>query len=283
MTSTQTSLRHTRDRPPSYVVAVIEVPRERRSRETASLFAAVSAAETDEERADLYERVVMVNACVARGLARRFAGRGVAVEDLEQVAYLAMTRAARRYDQDRGHDFLQYAAPSISGEIKRYFRDQSWTIRVPRRVQEVQHLIDRAGPDRDQNGRFTVDRLAARLDLPSHDVADALNARGCFQPSSLDLPLGDDGANSLGTLIPDDQDEFAAAEARAMIRPLVARLPATDREIVRMRYVEDQTQQAIGDRLGVSQMQVSRMLARIHRQLSDALLGPQAPTLTQMC
>ncbi|MEJ7833841.1 MAG: sigma-70 family RNA polymerase sigma factor [Nocardioides sp.] len=279
MTSTSSRLRQTVRRPPSYVAAVVEIPRERRSRETADLFAAVALAETDPEREDLYEQVVMVNACVARGLAHRFARRGVAIEDLEQVAYLAMTTAARRYDLTRGHDFLQYAVPTISGQIKRYFRDHGWTIRVPRRIQEVQHLIDRADPDtRDQDGTFSVGRLAARLDLPAREIADALNARGCFQPTSLDLPIGEQGGVVLGDLIEAEEDALAAAEARAMIRPLVARLPETDQAVLRMRYDEDQTQQAIGEQLGVSQIQVSRMLTRIHRELRAALLGTATRT-----
>ena len=132
---------------------------------------------------------MLLNTGVALAVARRYHGRGIDGEDLDQTACLSLVQAVRTFDPKRGHDFMSFAVPTIVGGVKQHFRDLGWTIRVPRRVQEVQLLIDREGlPEADEirYGVHTVDRLAKHLHLTTREVEAALRARGCFSPASID-------------------------------------------------------------------------------------------------
>ncbi|GAA1808115.1 RNA polymerase sigma factor SigF [Nocardioides hankookensis] len=234
-----------------------------RQTQTHRLFDEASSAGPAERRR-MIDEVIVLNLPVARSIAGRYRGRGVAVEDLEQVAYLALVRAANKFEPAKAEDFLSYAVPTIRGEIRRYFRDHGWMVRPPRRVQEVQSLIQSADvvPVEGGGGTTTQD-LAERLGLPLKDVSDALQAQGCFHPSSLDAPAIASGEPLGDLLVDDDVDEFEAAEARALVRTLVTELKPRDRLILYLRFFESRTQQEIGDELGVTQMQVSRLLSRI--------------------
>jgi RNA polymerase sigma-B factor len=227
------------------------------------------------ERRQLVDEVIVANLGVARSVARRFANRGVAVEDLEQVACLALVRAANRFDPAQADDFLAFAVPTIRGEVKRYFRDHGWTVRPVRRVQEVQGILQRAGVT-DTDGRPTNPaEIAARLGLDVDEVREALGAVGCFHPKSLDEPVAADGTQTFAdTLVDDDFQEHEAAEARVMLRALIKDLPSRDRLIVYLRFFEGRTQSEIGAEIGVTQMQVSRLLSRI---LNDMRSRAQAP------
>ena len=146
---------------------------------------------------------------VADSVVSRYRSRGIATEDLQQVAYLALTKAARRFDPSAGHDFLSFCVPTIRGEVRRYFRDKGWMVRPPRRIQELQQRITQAQTDLTTTlGRPpSADELARHLDEEPADVREALDGQGCFTPTSLDRPVGEEGRRLLGELIGEDDDE----------------------------------------------------------------------------
>jgi len=257
--------------------------RERRDR-TASALVASGSARSETRRQELLDHVVRINMGVARSVASRYANRGIEEDDLVQVAYAALTRAARDFDPGRHEDFLSYAVPTIRGELKKHFRDHGWTVRPPRRVQETQARITRAEGELVQKyGRPpTPEETADHLGAEVSDVIEAMSADGCFSPSSLDRPLSNadgNGVATVGDLLGGDDVSHTAAEARVTLAPVVRRLKERDRRILYMRFFEERTQQEIADDIGVTQMQVSRLLTRIMRDLR-AELGSQdsAPT-----
>jgi len=241
-----------------------------------SLTEAATATGTHERQAAL-ARVILANLGVARSLAAQFRDRGMAAEDLEQVAYVALVAAANRFDTSAGGDFLSFAVPTIRGEIRRHFRDFGWTVRPPRRVQEI-HLQVLATKDRlgRERGRVpTVAELAEVLGESPQHVAESLMLDGCYSPTSLDQPLAS-GSGTIGDLIRATEDPHEAAEARAMLAPHVRVLADRDRDILRLRFIDGLTQQEIGERLGVTQTQVSRILSRILSELREALTVPRS-------
>jgi len=257
-------------------------PRSRAERQqrTQELLARVRATDDHRERQRLLEGVVVLNMCVARTIASSFAGRGIARDDLEQVAYVALIRVARNFDPDTETNFLSYAVPTIRGELKKHFRDHGWTVRPPRRIQELQiHAIAERSELTQRLGREpTLAELAEAMGADVESVRAALGADGCFQPTSLDRPVAGEAATSLADLLEGGSDETQqqAAEARVLLAPVVRRLSERDRRILHLRYFQERTQQEIADDLGVSQMQVSRLLTRIIRDIRRGL--PGAPT-----
>jgi RNA polymerase sigma-B factor len=241
--------------------------RERRQSDTNQFLRQAAATTDPAERDRLLDEVVLLNLEVARTMAKRFRNRGVADDDLEQIAYLALVRAARRFDPEKADDFLTFAAPTIRGELKRYFRDYAWAVRPPRRVQEVQAALLSSGLDLG----LGAEELAARLDLPVEDVREGLGARGCFQTRTLDAPLSDHGSVTSLDLLPADDDGLDAVDARLILRTLTLELSARERLILYLRFVEDRTQQEIGDEIGVTQMQVSRLLTGILGRMRERL------------
>ena len=215
------------------------------------------------------EEVVLANLSVARSLAAAHRNKGIPPEDLEQVAFTALVAAARRFHPEDGRDFLAFAVPTIRGELKRHFRDCGWSVRPPRRVQEI-HLRVLATRDRLSKtwGRpVTAAEIAEELGESERHVAEALSLDGCFAPTSLDKPLAS-GRSTLGDLVPEGEtSDQEAAEARVMIGPALRLLGERDRYVVRLRYFEGLTQREIGDELGVTQTQVSRILSRIIEEL----------------
>ncbi|WP_182523718.1 sigma-70 family RNA polymerase sigma factor [Nocardioides dongkuii] len=261
-----------------------ETPDEIRREKTASLLAEAATDTADRDR--LLDEVVVLNLQVAHAVARRFRNRGVPLEDLEQVAACALVRAARKFDVAQERDFLSYAVPTMSGELKRYFRDHGWTVRPPRRIQEIHakvHHLHRTG--RQDGTTMPAAEIATELDVPVTDVLEALEARGCFQPASLDHPVREEGDVTVGDLLTiDDEADRQALEARVMLQPVMRQLSERDRRILHLRFAEDCTQQQIGEELGVTQMQVSRLLNRILGQMRDDLtaehgLGEQVDAL----
>jgi RNA polymerase sigma-B factor len=210
-----------------------------------------------------FEQLVHEHLPLARHHALQYRGRGVELEELVQVANLALVKAARGFDADRGA-FAPYAAATIRGDIKKYFRDHAWSVRPPRRVQELQAAITAATAD--DSGRPDVDELADDLDVEPEDVVEALSARGCFQSESTDRPVGASGLTIGETLACRDADLDLVDEWVSFCR-MCRELTGAERELLSMRFVEDLTQQEIADRLGISQMQVSRRL----RALLDTL------------
>lgn len=218
--------------------------------------------------------LIETNAGVARSMASRYRNRGIDLDDLEQVALLGLTKAAQRFDPEAGHDFLSYAVPTIRGELRRHFRDAGWMVRPPRRVQDLQSRISRAQEDLESElGRSPrPSEVAAYLDVEIDDVVEALTADGCFTPTSLDGPVGD-GSSSLGDLLGFEDRATEAAEARIVLEPLIGLLSARDRQILRMRFVDECTQQEIAETIGLTQAQVSRVLTRILASLRADLNG----------
>jgi RNA polymerase sigma-B factor len=252
-----------------------DLPREVRREVTRQLFERVSGA-TGAERDQLINEIVLVNTSVARAIAKRYAHRGLALEDLEQVAYLALVRAAHKFDGELGEDFLVYAVPTIRGEIKRWFRDHGWTVRPPRSMQELQasvlNVLEQANGE--TGGLPDSAEIAERLGVAETAVDEARTIKGCFAPLSLDAPVDSTGDGAaLGDLLPSGGDDMAQAETRLLLEQALAQLTEREQLIVRLRFVEDLTQGEIGERIGVTQMQVSRLLKRILAELRLLLAG----------
>jgi RNA polymerase sigma-B factor len=244
-----------------------------RSEQTADLLRRVAEEDRPEVRRDLLERVVLLNMGVARSVARRYRSKGIASEDLDQVAYVALVRAADKFDPSLEKDFLTYAIPSIRGEIKKHFRDSGWVVRPPRRIQELQPQVIAAGQELTHLlGRSPrPSEVAQHIGVDVEEVIEALAMDGCFQPTSLDVPVGDGGSSVLGDLLEGADTGLRASEARMLLAPVLRQLGERDRRILYLRFFEGQTQREIGRELGVTQMQVSRLLTRICQTLRQQL------------
>ncbi|GAB2614839.1 SigB/SigF/SigG family RNA polymerase sigma factor [Kribbella endophytica] len=252
--------------------------RAQRDAATRELLRARARCDDDTERQRLLEQAVELNIEIARGIARRFRSRGAEDDDLEQVACLGLMKAANGYDADSDVPFIGYAVPTIRGEVKRYFRDCTWTVRIPRTLQELQGKIARALPELTQElGREpTLQEIATHLRVNLEDIQQAEAARGCFNVLSLDRPVNDDDL-VLGDIVADDEDPYLRQLERVdMLGPVVADLPPRDRRILELRFIENMTQADVGRELGVSQMQVSRLLSRILADLRARLEPVQA-------
>jgi RNA polymerase sigma-B factor len=244
--------------------------------ETKRLLEEAAATTDPEQRTRAIESVVVLNMPLARAIAGRYQNRGVPRDDLEQVAFLALTRAAQEFDPAYARPFHSYAVPCIRGSVKKYFRDQAWSVRPPRRVQELQAQIAGARSELEQTlGRSPrVGEVAAHLGSDLDDVVDALSADGCYAPISLDAPASADGHQSLGDWLPADDADAAAAEARLLLAPAIRRLDERDRRILELRFFQGCTQQEIADRIGVTQMHVSRLLSRALSRIREELEEP---------
>jgi RNA polymerase sigma-B factor len=254
-----------------------------RSRQTAGLFRQLTDDTGAEDRREILQRIVLLNAGVAQALARRYHRRGIDNDDLDQTAYLTLVVAARAFDPGRGHDFLSFAVPTIVGGLKQHFRDHGWTIRVPRRVQEVQLLIERQNlpeVDEPRYGAHTVDRLAVTLDVTPPEVEAALRARGCFRPTSLNEIGARDDLLPSGCVVR-DEDERLAVESRAELGPLLRRLTPREQMVLWLRFGEDRTQRAIAAEVDLTQAQVSRILTRIVGELRAQLTSVPANALAR--
>jgi RNA polymerase sigma-B factor len=227
------------------------------------------------------QEVIELNAPVARSIARQFRGRGEALEDLEQVGYLGLTKAVHGFDPKRGQEFLPYAIPTITGELKRHFRDVAWAVRPPRRIQELQGEISPAIQELVQEyGRQPrPGEIARHLDCDEGDVVEALACGGCFTPSSLDdRGPGGDGY-SVAERLKTSEGGYSRVEAVHMLSHACQSLKPRDRRILYLRFFKDRTQEQIAGELGVTQMQVSRLLSRIMRDLRRELTLPHEPRL----
>jgi RNA polymerase sigma-B factor len=245
-------------------------------RDATATLLALSVDADEERRRVLEDQIVELNMQVAIDVARRYRSRGVAIEDLEQVAYLGLVKAARGFDPERATDFLSYAVPTIRGEVRRYFRDHGWTVRPPRSVQQAQSRITAVESDLCQElGRAPrPSEIAERLDLDLGLVVEALGANGCFSPTSLDA-AATDGDSGIGDRLGDEDASFDSAEARVALKPLLAHLDRRERVMLEMRFFKGATQSEIGAVLGITQMQVSRLLSALLARLRDDL-GPLA-------
>jgi len=245
-----------------------------RARRTDAIVSDLRGTRRDADAQELTRQLIETNVAVARSMASRYRNRGIDLDDLEQVALLGLTKAAQRFDPGAGHDFLSFAVPTIRGELRRHFRDSGWMVRPPRRVQDLQTRI--AGAQEELESRLgrspRPSEIAAHLDEDPDNVVEALAADGCFTPTSLDATVAE-GSSTLGDLLGEEDRALARAEAKMMLEPLMRTLSARDRRIVRLRYFQEQTQQEIANAVGLTQAQVSRVLARILADLRANLLG----------
>ena len=216
-------------------------------------------------REELIERFLPL----ARSIARRYEHSGEPLEDLVQVASMALVKAVDRYDASRGHAFSSYAVPTIAGELKRHFRDRSWTVRPPRDLQELTIKVERASGELWQqlDRAPTVAELAQAVGRDEEQVLDALHARMARGRLSLDGHTGDEDQPALQDRLGSVDAGFAQAESRATLDALLATIAPRDCEVIRLRFEEDMTQAEIGEVLGVSQMQVSRIVRQTLQQL----------------
>ena len=214
----------------------------------------------------LRDDLVEEHAPLAHFLARRFANRGEPVDDLVQVALVGLLKAVERFDPERGLQFSTFATPTILGELKRHFRDRGWAVRVPRRVQELHLQLGRIVANLGQeHGRSpTPGEVAERAGVSEEDVLEAMEAGSLYRLVSLDGPAtrDDDETSELVSCLGDDDGAFEQIEHRAELDDLLGVLPDRERRIVELRFFEGMTQSEIAERVGVSQMHVSRLLAR---------------------
>lgn len=225
-------------------------------------------------RTVLRDELVTGHLQVARNIARRFAHRGEPQDDLEQVATLGLIQAVDRFDPDRGTDFLSYAVPTITGEVRRHFRDHAWAMRVPRRLKDRHVALGAAISELSQRvGRApTATELARHLGMPREEVLEGLEAATAYRSSSLDDMLtGDDAGPALEGVIGEADAELDRVEYRATLAPILERLPERERTILKLRFFGGMTQSQIADRVGLSQMHVSRLLSRTLARLRSEL------------
>ena len=211
---------------------------------------------------------------LARRIARRYAGRGEPVEDLEQSALVGLVKAVNGYDPLRGHEFLAYARPMMVGEVKRHFRDQTWAVRVPRKLQEGRAELSQAVAALSQqlSRPPTVEELAAELRLSEEDLASLREAAAAYNALSLSIPEGPDETRTLADTLGTADEALDAVDDRESLHPLLDALPPRELRLILLRFFGNQTQAEIAAQLGVSQMQVSRLLAATLTRLRASML-----------
>lgn len=243
----------------------------------------MAAGATGTERQRLIDEVVLLHMRLAESIARRYYGRGIERDDLIQVANLGLVNAAQRFDPDMGKDFVSFAVPTITGEVKRYFRDHGWTVRPPRRVQELHAAISAASSEMSQTLGTSPSPadLAAHLGVDIDDVLEASASHECFTVASIDYRGTGGEETPLAETLGDLERGFARAEAVVALAPACRGLRPRDRRILFLRYFRGWTQQEIAQDLGVTQMQVSRLLARILGQLRTQLGVPEPAKITR--
>ncbi len=218
----------------------------------------------DPKRAVVREEIITRCLPLAEHIARRFVGRGEARDDLVQVARLGLLNAIDRFDTSRGTEFVAFAVPTIMGEVRRHFRDSSWAVRVPRRLKELHLSISQASGKLAQRlGRApTPSELATELGLAAEDVWDGLLAGNAYQSVSMDAAYDDEGTLPLAETVGSDDAELENVEYHESLQPLLAGLPERERRVLILRFFGNMTQTQIAERVGISQMHVSRLLAR---------------------
>jgi RNA polymerase sigma-B factor len=219
--------------------------------------------------------LVELNLALVKFAAARFRTRSEPMEDIIQVGTIGLIKAIDRFELTRGVEFPTFAMPTIVGEIKRFFRDTSWSVRVPRRLQELRLDLAKAGDELAQqlDRAPTVCELADRLDLPEHEVIEGMAASNAYTASSLDAqPAEDDPEGALADRIGYEDHDLEGVEYVESLKPLIAGLEPRDRTILSLRFVGNLTQSEIGEELGISQMHVSRLLTRTLSRLRRGLM-----------
>jgi RNA polymerase sigma-B factor len=213
---------------------------------------------------------------LARRLASRYAGKGEPLDDLIQVARLGLVNAAQRFDPDRGLEFTKFAVPTILGELRRHFRDSCWAVRVPRGLQELATRVQTTADElsREQGRSPTVREVASRLEISEDEVLEAIEAGSAYSAASLDAPAAKDDPTgpTLGDRLGSEESMIDLVEAKEAAREALSHLPERERRVLTLRYFGDRTQREIAEELHISQMHVSRLLARTLTLLRDHLV-----------
>ncbi|WP_410567288.1 SigB/SigF/SigG family RNA polymerase sigma factor [Amycolatopsis sp. cmx-4-61] len=266
--------------PPAPPVDSVVVTAPRRSGDyghCAELFAErARLAPDDPRRAHLRNRLIAAYLPVAGNVAARFRGRGESLDDLVQVARTGLIRAVDRFDPGHGSDFLAFAVPTIMGEVRRHFRDSGWSMRVPRGLKDLHQALAKAADTLSHElGRAPTPREIARhLDLDLDTVREGLLAADAYRPASLDAPRGGD-TQSFADQLADDEAPYSRFDDREALGRALSVLSARDRDIVRMRFLDELSQSEIAARIGVSQMQVSRLLTKALEKLRAHLVADE--------
>ncbi|GAA2635003.1 SigB/SigF/SigG family RNA polymerase sigma factor [Streptomyces axinellae] len=252
--------------------------------DTAADFEALAKLPEGPERRRLQDCVVTAWLPMAHRLARKFRNRGESLEDLEQVAALALVKSVERYDPARGNAFETFAIPTIYGELKRHFRDNMWEIHVPRRVQDLRNRVRASLRELEltASGRSpTVAELAAHAGLSEEDTLAGMEALQCFNSLSLDAPVSPDAGSGAegsadGTIclmdtLSADESGYDHVVDREAVRAVLCRMPEREQLLLYLRFFREQTQTQIARRLGVSQMHVSRLLASACRRVREEI------------
>jgi RNA polymerase sigma-B factor len=230
-------------------------------------------------RQELRDELVELHMPLVIYLARRFSGRNEPMNDLVQVGAIGLIKAIDRFDPSRGLEFSTYATPTILGEIKRHFRDTGWLIHVPRRAQELQTTLNAARADLSQElGRApTVAELAERIEVEEDAVIEALDAARAYSGVPLDVLAAPGETVPEHPMLGVTEEGYEQVEQRALLREVIGKLPDAEREILLLRFVANKTQTEIAAIVGVSQMQVSRLVARGLKRLRASLGAPEPP------
>ncbi|GHE87479.1 RNA polymerase sigma factor [Streptomyces longispororuber] len=243
-----------------------------------SLFLRLATLDQDSpERVYVRDTLIELNLPLVRYAAARFRSRNEPMEDIVQVGTIGLIKAIDRFDCERGVEFPTFAMPTVVGEIKRFFRDTSWSVRVPRRLQELRLALTKASDDLAQrlDRSPTVPELAAVLGVSEEDVVDGLAVGNAYTASSLDSPAPEDdgGEGSLADRLGYEDSALEGVEYRESLKPLLAKLPPRERRIIMLRFFANMTQSQIGEEVGISQMHVSRLLTRTLAQLREGLIS----------
>jgi len=253
---------------------------EQREREHELLAELASLSPDGPRRAAVRDQLVTMHLPLVQHLARRYRERGEPLEDLVQVGTIGLIKAVDRFDPSRGTELSTFATPTILGEIKRHFRDRAWAMKVPRRLQELSTQIVGCTDDlaRTLQRAPTVREVAECLGITQEDVLEALEIRHAYSTSSIDAERDTEspGSSTIGDTMGLDDPAFEALEYRETLRPLLESLPDRERQVIVLRFFKNQSQTQIADELGISQMHVSRLLARTLTVLRDQLSDPSS-------
>ncbi|MFF7994184.1 RNA polymerase sigma factor SigF [Kitasatospora xanthocidica] len=242
-----------------------------------SLFLRLAALEPgSEEHTYVRDTLIELNLPLVRYASARFRSRNEPMEDIVQVGTIGLIKAIDRFDPERGVEFPTFAMPTVVGEIKRFFRDTSWSVRVPRRLQELRLALTKAGDELSQrlDRSPTVAELATCLGVSEEDVVEGLAVGNAYTASSLDSGSGEEDSDGpLADRLGYEDLALEGVEYRESLKPLLAKLPPRERRIIMLRFFGNLTQSQIGEEIGISQMHVSRLLTRTLTQLREGLIS----------
>ncbi|MFC7331156.1 RNA polymerase sigma factor SigF [Marinactinospora rubrisoli] len=245
-------------------------------RQTRELLAELAGIDPgDPRRERIYHRLTELHLPVVRRIARQYRNRGEPEEDLRQVATVGLVQAIRDFNPDYGKEFISYALPMMTGEVKRHFRDRTWAIRVPRKYQEKRSELNRVTAEfAQEHGRSpTVAETAKLLEMTEEETVELIDASAAYSTLSLNVPYGaDEEEKTLGDTLGEDDSDLESVVDRTALRPALAGLPPRERRILLLRFAGNKTQAQIAELVGLSQMHVSRTLGATLAKLRTQLL-----------